>query len=104
LCEKSLSEQDWQNVGKALGTMHNCQVYHHDANVRNIMMDDEHHVWLIDFDRCYQRTGNTWKKQNLARLLRSLHKEKAKNPIFHWQPEQWQSFIDGYNAVSNTTA
>jgi 3-deoxy-D-manno-octulosonic acid kinase len=103
LCENPLSTQDWQNVGKALAAMHNCQVYHHDANVRNIMMDDERHIWLIDFDRCKIQTGNAWKKQNLDRLLRSLHKEKNKNPVFHWQVEQWQSCIDGYNAVSNTT-
>ena len=102
LCEKPLNESDWQNVGKALAEMHNCQVYHHDANIRNIMMDDKRDIWLIDFDRCHFRSGDKWKKENLARLLRSLHKEKAKNPVFHWQIEQWQSCIDGYNAVSNT--
>jgi len=97
LTREALTPQDWQNVGKALADMHRCQVYHHDANIRNIMMDDARNIWLIDFDRCYRRQGDGWKAGNLDRLLRSLHKEKAKNKQFYWQESDWQYCMKGYN-------
>lgn len=96
LCNNPLSVEEWYKVGQALATMHNCQVYHHDANVRNIMMDSDNQIWLIDFDRCEQREGESWKQGNLDRLLRSLRKEKGKNPVFHWQESDWASCINGY--------
>ena len=96
LCNGPLSEDEWYSVGQSLAAMHNCQVYHHDANVRNIMIDSKKQIWLIDFDRCEQRQGDSWKQSNLDRLLRSLHKEKAKNPIFHWQESDWSACMDGY--------
>ena len=103
LCTRALSKDDWYKVGKALGAMHNCQVYHHDANIRNIMMDDAQRVWLIDFDRCHERSGYRWKQSNLARLRRSLNKEKIKNPVFHWQPSDWKYCLEGYQSVSKTS-
>lgn len=98
LCRQSLSKDDWHNVGKALAAMHNCQVYHHDANIRNIMMDQNRHIWLIDFDRCHKRQGNSWKQSNLNRLLRSLKKEKNKNPVFYWDESKWKHCIAGYRS------
>ncbi|BFT32147.1 3-deoxy-D-manno-octulosonic acid kinase [Alteromonas sp. D210916BOD_24] len=103
LCESALTQEDWSNVGKALAAMHNCQVYHHDANIRNIMMDAERQIWLIDFDRCHKRSGQNWKQSNLARLRRSLIKEKDKNPVFHWQVDDWQYCLEGYQMVSKTS-
>lgn len=101
LCEAPLSDDDWFNVGKALAAMHNSQVYHHDANIRNIMMDNNRHIWLIDFDRCEVRSGENWKQGNLDRLLRSLHKEKEKNSTFHWEFVQWQYCLSGYKGAIN---
>ena len=98
LTRQPLSEKNWRKVGQALASMHQCQVYHHDANIRNIMIDNLDNVWLIDFDRCHKRNGNSWKKDNLARLLRSLKKEKQKNASFYWNQDDWQYCIDGYNS------
>ena len=65
------------------------------------MIDSDKEIWLIDFDRCSKRQGDSWKQSNLDRLLRSLHKEKAKNPVFHWEEKHWAWCMDGYrNAVS----
>ncbi len=99
LCNSPLNKDEWQKVGRALACMHNCQVYHHDANVRNIMIDSNKQVWLIDFDRCEQRQGDSWKQGNLNRLLRSLHKEKTKNPVFHWLESDWAACMKGYREV-----
>jgi len=99
LCESPLQPEDWQNVGKALARMHACQVHHHDANIRNIMMDNNRDIWLIDFDRCERRKGDGWKQSNIDRLLRSLHKEKARNTTFYWSEKDWQYCLDGYNSI-----
>ena len=99
LCQQPLSKGGWNEVGRALARMHNCQVYHHDANVRNIMIDSEKQIWIIDFDRCSKRQGNSWKQNNLDRLLRSLHKEQAKNKVFHWKEDDWTACLDGYNEL-----
>ncbi|KHT46355.1 3-deoxy-D-manno-octulosonic acid kinase [Alteromonas marina] len=99
LCQQPLSQREWHEVGRALARMHNCQVYHHDANIRNIMIDSDKQIWLIDFDRCSKRQGDSWKQGNLDRLLRSLHKEQAKNPIFHWKEDDWTACLNGYNEL-----
>jgi len=100
LCREPLDKNQWQAVGRALAAMHNCQVYHHDANIRNIMMDDKLAIWLIDFDRCRKRQGHQWKAGNLDRLLRSLLKEKEKNATFHWSMDEWQYCLDGYSSTA----
>jgi 3-deoxy-D-manno-octulosonic acid kinase len=97
LTRQPLSAQQWRKVGQAMAAMHKCQVYHHDANIRNILMDDAEQIWIIDFDRCHKRRGHHWKKDNLARLLRSLRKEQAHNPRFFWQNADWQHCMDGYH-------
>jgi 3-deoxy-D-manno-octulosonic acid kinase len=99
LCHKPLGKDLWRSVGEAMAAMHKCQVHHHDANIRNIMMDDDQQIWLIDFDRCRKRKGHHWKTSNLDRLLRSLQKEKNKNPIFHWSFDDWQYCLDGYHSM-----
>jgi 3-deoxy-D-manno-octulosonic acid kinase len=98
LTRDPLSKDDWYAVGEALAKMHACQIYHHDANIRNIMMDNERNIWLIDFDRCHERRGHHWKKDNLSRLLRSLNKEKGLNTQFYWTQDDWQYCLAGYRS------
>ncbi|WP_420934478.1 3-deoxy-D-manno-octulosonic acid kinase [Alteromonas sp. A081] len=102
LCCEPLKPEQWQAVGHALAAMHNHQVYHHDANIRNIMIDDKQTIWLIDFDRCRKREGQHWKAGNLDRLLRSLLKEKEQNAIFHWSMDEWQHCLNGYSSIART--
>lgn len=97
LCRQPLSSKQWHAVGKAVARMHKAGVYHHDLNVRNIMVDTSGKVWIIDFDRCRFRQGDKWKSQNIARFLRSLEKEKAKYAQFFWQNAHWASFLEGLN-------
>lgn len=97
LTRTALSQHCWRDIGKAMRKMHDCQVYHHDANVRNIMLDDQNQVWLIDFDRCAIKSGHRWKLANISRLHRSLHKEVTKNPQFYWQESDWAFFMQGYS-------
>ena len=99
LLGKSLSTDVWQKIGQTIAEFHNHHIYHHDLNIHNIMLDDKHGVWLIDFDKCGLRQGNNWKKSNMARLKRSLEKEKRLGNI-HWQLVDWQVLMSAYNKTT----
>lgn len=96
LLEKPLELQIWHEIGKTIGRFHQQQIFHHDLNIHNIMLDDKQKVWLIDFDKCALRPGDDWKKGNLQRLERSLHKEHNKDAAYHFMQDNWQALIAGY--------
>ncbi|HIF9219994.1 TPA: 3-deoxy-D-manno-octulosonic acid kinase [Photobacterium damselae] len=96
LIEASLPKSVWYQIGQMIRKMHELQVCHTDLNAHNILLDTNHQVWLIDFDKCYQQQGDHWKKDNLARLERSFIKEVKKRNI-QWQMQDWQALLDGYN-------
>ena len=64
-----------EKIGQTIAKFHHHQIYHHDLNIHNIMLDIENEVWLIDFDKCGIRQGSNWKNSNMARLKRSFEKE-----------------------------
>lgn len=96
LLQRTLSEEHWQRIGRCIKLFHQHQIYHHDLNIHNIMMDVEDKIWLIDFDKCMEKAGSNWKTNNLKRLRRSLDKEKKKMPVFHFEEKNWQSLMQGY--------
>lgn len=61
-------------VGTTLRRFHAAGLDHVDLNARNLLIDEEDSVWLIDLDRCRLRTGERHVPRNLARLARSLGK------------------------------
>jgi len=95
---ESLSEEMWHKIGRTIGRFHQNQVYHHDLNIHNILIDHNNDVWLIDFDQGAIKTGKHWQQANMNRLLRSFHKEKNKNPNMHWIELDWQPLLDGYQS------
>jgi 3-deoxy-D-manno-octulosonic acid kinase len=99
LLEKSLTADVWQKIGQAIAEFHNQQIYHHDLNIHNIMLDAENRVWLIDFDKCAIKQGNNWKESNIARLKRSFEKEKRLRNI-QWQLPNWKILMSAYNAAA----
>lgn len=100
LVSKPLATSIWKKIGSAIRQLHNAQVYHHDLNIRNIMLDSDEKVWIIDFDKCALKAGDKWKKGNLDRLHRSLLKEREKASQFHFDQREWQSLISGYSEYS----
>jgi len=65
----------WENVGRCIRQFHRAGVWHADLNARNILLDREMKVYLIDFDRARLMTGTEVNgKRNLDRLKRSLEK------------------------------
>lgn len=101
LQQRALTSLEWKQLGASIARFHQYQVYHSDLNCHNILLDDQGQFWLIDFDKCAIRTvadfpDQSWKQQNLQRLLRSLNKEKQQLPVFHWQQDQFAALELGY--------
>ena len=97
LLTKPLSAQQWQQIGRLIRQLHDNQIYHHDLNIHNIMIDRDDKFWLIDFDKCAEKAGDQWKAGNLSRLNRSLLKEQGKYTGYHFTPDDWQNLQTGYN-------
>lgn len=81
LQENPLSVEMYRKIGQEIHKMHNAQVNHTDLNIHNILIDDLNKVWIIDFDKCFQQSGDNWKQGNLDRLKRSFEKEVRKRGI-----------------------
>jgi len=65
----------WKAAGQLVARFHRAGLNHADLNAHNILFDEQHYGWLIDFDRSNMRIPETlWRERNLARLRRSLHK------------------------------
>lgn len=96
LSQQAVSDEVWQRIGRAIGAMHQRSVYHHDLNLRNILLDDSEQPWLIDFDKCAIRKSGSWEDANLARLKRSFIKEKLSHPRLHWHPDNYEQLLVGY--------
>jgi len=87
----------WKKVGQCIRKFHNTGVYHHDLNARNILVDSDMRVHLIDFDRCKFRSGGNWRSRNMFRLQRSLAKISSHANYPFYSDEKWAILIEAYN-------
>lgn len=70
-----LKESLWGRVGQCIRRFHKAGVWHADLNARNILLDPDNAVYLIDFDRARFTPGHAVQgRSNLDRLKRSLVK------------------------------
>lgn len=99
LSQRPLEPGEWHALGRAIRQLHDRQIFHADLNCHNLLLDAKGLAWVVDFDRCDIRPGAAWKEANLARLQRSLRKEKGKRPVFHWGDSEWVHLIHGYHSV-----
>lgn len=89
----------WQAIGKLIRQLHDLQICHTDLNAHNILVQqlgNEQKCWLIDFDKCGQKSGDSWKQGNLERLHRSFVKEVGRMNI-QFNEENWDELLKGYN-------
>lgn len=96
LQDGALDANQWRTVGATIARFHAAGIDHTDLNIHNILLDQAQRCWLIDFDKCAQRRPGRWQQANLARLLRSLRKEKTLHPELHWQETHWAALLEGY--------
>ena len=97
--ERALTGAEWRQLGRAVRQLHDEQVCHADLNCHNLMLDTRGQAWIVDFDKCGYRAGDDWKRDNLARLLRSLRKERRLDAGLRWTDEDWQPFLEAYEAA-----
>ena len=93
-----LNSQGWQNIGKLIRRLHDMQICHTDLNAHNILVQKnlvDEKYWLLDFDKCGQKSGNSWKQENLQRLHRSFIKETERMKI-RFNDTDWQELLNGY--------
>ncbi len=95
LLKATLSAEHYQKIGREIRKMHDVGVDHTDLNIHNILIDDNHNVWLIDFDKCRLSRPDTFEQGNLERLLRSFRKEVGKRQI-KWCEKDWVELVRGY--------
>jgi len=95
LQQRTLTEFEYAAIATQIKKMHQAQVNHTDLNIHNILLDKQGKVWLIDFDKCYQQSGDAWKGTNLQRLLRSFNKELNKRHI-KWSASDWELLSKAY--------
>lgn len=102
LRQRPLAEAQWRSIGATIKRFHRAGVYHADLNARNILLDQDGQVFVIDFDKGARRApDSSWQQANLARLRRSLDKFKQQQGPFHFEAQAWQCVLTGYAAVSS---
>jgi len=70
-----VAEDTWTRVGRCIRKFHDAGAWHADLNARNILLDEDLEVYLIDFDRARFNPGKPVNGEgNLNRLKRSLQK------------------------------
>lgn len=92
----------WIDIGAAIKALHSNLIFHSDLNARNILLDADHRVWIIDFDKCAQRGAGPWMQGNLDRLKRSFLKIKTASPTLHWSQSNWDNLLLGYQGRSKS--
>jgi len=87
----------WPSVGNCIRKFHDAGIWHADLNARNILLDSEQQVFLLDFDRARFTPGQkVSSKRNLSRLKRSLIKLWPPAQMPSMQPA-WKNLMDGYH-------
>lgn len=103
LSKAPLDKSLWLAIGATIKRFHDHNIYHHDLNAHNILINNLNQVFLIDFDRgeirddeVNQSKNDVWKQANMQRLQRSFLKEKNKLAQFYFTDKNWQSLMNGY--------
>jgi len=72
---------DWDRLAKALALCLDAGVYHPDLNANNVLVDRDHQMWLIDFDRASLGATPRPGRRMVARLCASFAKLGVSVPI-----------------------
>ncbi len=98
-----VSLEVWHDIGATVRRFHDAGVWHADLNAHNILLDDSHKMYLLDFDRGEIRAeSGSWRQNNLDRLERSLNKVSGTMDGVRLADGYRESFLDGYGRLHPT--
>ncbi len=88
----------WQRLGQVLRQLRDAGVHHPDLNVRNVLLNADGEVFVIDFDKA--RLGSTAAQfmQDVARFKRSIDKFQASQPTPCVREADWQILLAAVQA------
>lgn len=92
---EGLAAPVWARIGRMIRQFHDAGVCHADLNARNVLLDADDAVHLIDFDRGALLAPGPWRERNLERLRRSLLKLGGRGPAGD-EPRGWTELVAGY--------
>ncbi|WP_109079096.1 3-deoxy-D-manno-octulosonic acid kinase [Aggregatibacter kilianii] len=96
---RNLEPNQWRQIGALIRRLHDLQICHADLNAHNILFQQKEsgsQFWLIDFDKCGEKSGSFWKEANLQRLHRSFSKEAERMHI-QFNEQNWRALLEGYS-------
>ena len=97
ISNRQLSEKLWAKVGETIRLFHKQGIQHVDLNANNILIDTSGNVYLIDFDRCVQKSySSKWADAGLKRLKRSLLKIKNVKRELFFSESDFSCLMKGY--------
>jgi 3-deoxy-D-manno-octulosonic acid kinase len=99
LAAGSVPLSNWIAIGRCLRRFHRDGVCHADLNAHNVLLNDAHQVWLVDFDRGSLRRPGFWCDGNLVRLRRSIEKISDALPGDRFSEADWAALLSGYFTV-----
>jgi 3-deoxy-D-manno-octulosonic acid kinase len=99
LKQHPVDDEIWHAIGVTLGELHKLNVRHDDINVKNVLVQNDGKIALIDFDKCQQQALGNWKSANIARFYRSLIKQHSKHKPYHFAQSNWETLQAGYATV-----
>lgn len=80
ISKRELTEAEYTNIGKTIYLFFKENIFHTDLNIRNILINEEGKVAIIDFDKCFcTKLSIDMKKSMINRLLRSFKKELTRD-------------------------
>lgn len=94
-----VDDEIWHAIGVTLGELHKLNVRHDDINVKNVLVQSDGRVALIDFDNCQQQALGNWKSANIARFYRSLIKQHSMHKPYYFAQSNWETLQVGYATV-----
>ena len=91
--DQTHSDQVWHETGRVIREFHDAGAHHADLNVRNILVNAQGGVSLIDWDRGRLGASRRLQARSLTRLRRSLSREATLEAAAQWG---WPILMSAY--------
>lgn len=105
LAQAPLSNETWLQITTSLARLHRYGAYHADLNARNVLLDHDDRVFVIDWDRGRLLPLHyDWQHSNMKRLIRSLEKLKYQSDIVHYTTQLGEKLVRDHQVAVLTDA